>query len=268
MSRKYKGRCAFCQTYGQLTKEDPIPLWVNQVLKPYVGPGRQIISQRGKHRMHAVTHMHEKPVGSFSSMKVPVVCVTCNTGWMSRLQKAAKPILKPMILGSAVVLSETDQEVIAKWATMTALMFDKYEHHHSVTPAEMLHAFYETREVPPETRLWVAKRDLEEGSVVSHIRTIFAVTDTNDALSEDRPYSQVLTVSLGNLVVQIAVVVELGIGVPYSRDPAAQVFCSEVWPIERAVRWPPLITLTRQTFGDFANFPAFGTTFPGHDAPP
>lgn len=52
------------------------------------------------------------------------VCEGCNTGWMSRLEAVAKPILVPLIeqnrtLGS---LSAAEREIVGKWVAKTAYM--------------------------------------------------------------------------------------------------------------------------------------------------
>jgi hypothetical protein len=48
-------------------------------------------------------------------------CVGCNTGWMSRLEVAAAPILSPLIGDEPRSLSALDQMTLATWATKTVL---------------------------------------------------------------------------------------------------------------------------------------------------
>jgi hypothetical protein len=45
------------------------------------------------------------------------VCATCNTGWMERLESAARPVLQPVLLGAAPgtsrVLNPDQQAILA-----------------------------------------------------------------------------------------------------------------------------------------------------------
>jgi hypothetical protein len=60
--------------------------------------------------------------GHSGSRKISVVCDECNERWMSnQVEKAAKPILVPMITGRAGVLSLTMQRTLATWAAKTAM---------------------------------------------------------------------------------------------------------------------------------------------------
>ncbi len=52
------------------------------------------------------------------------VCTTCNTGWMSDLQNAAKSIIAPMVDGQRVSIGPADQRLTAAWATMTGITFN------------------------------------------------------------------------------------------------------------------------------------------------
>lgn len=52
------------------------------------------------------------------------VCEDCNTGWMSRLEGRAKPILVPLIEKERSIesLSREEAEIVGKWAVKTAYM--------------------------------------------------------------------------------------------------------------------------------------------------
>ena len=57
-------------------------------------------------------------------MPLKVVCALCNNGWMSRVQKAASPHLKPLVDGKWVEPSEEVQKIIASWTTMFVMVYD------------------------------------------------------------------------------------------------------------------------------------------------
>jgi hypothetical protein len=54
------------------------------------------------------------------------VCTKCNTGWMERLESAARPVLEPVLLGAAPgtsrVLNPDQQAILATWAVKTSLL--------------------------------------------------------------------------------------------------------------------------------------------------
>jgi len=54
------------------------------------------------------------------------VCENCNSGWMSQLEGAARPILIPLISGAQHPrnLDSAEKEILAKWAFKTAFALD------------------------------------------------------------------------------------------------------------------------------------------------
>jgi hypothetical protein len=52
------------------------------------------------------------------------VCESCNSGWMSKLENQAKPVLCPLIDGTRTVhaLAEEECEILSKWAAKTAFI--------------------------------------------------------------------------------------------------------------------------------------------------
>lgn len=58
---------------------------------------------------------------------VNCVCRRCNNGWMSDLEQNARPILTPLIDGTAKKITFPEQMTIAAWATKCAIAFDGME---------------------------------------------------------------------------------------------------------------------------------------------
>jgi hypothetical protein len=56
------------------------------------------------------------------SMTVRVVCSTCNSGWMSRLESDVRPALAPLLVGDSVEVEPISARVIARWCVKTALV--------------------------------------------------------------------------------------------------------------------------------------------------
>jgi hypothetical protein len=55
--------------------------------------------------------------------KARVVCGSCNTGWMSRLETAAKPYFETMLYGRGRLIHEQAQRTLSAWALKTCSVF-------------------------------------------------------------------------------------------------------------------------------------------------
>jgi hypothetical protein len=64
---------------------------------------------------------------------VRVVCSNCNNGWMSQIQKNAKPHLIPLFKGESVWLDKKTQAAIATWAMMSTITAEHIQHSPSET---------------------------------------------------------------------------------------------------------------------------------------
>jgi len=107
--------CIFCGRVVPLTREH---LWSQQLgeILPDIGPGEHIFGLTGDEASWFV--QHRPPF----SRAVKIVCAGCNNGWMSRLEKKARPFLEPTIRGDRrVTLQPEGQQVIAMWIAKTAM---------------------------------------------------------------------------------------------------------------------------------------------------
>jgi len=86
--------------------------------------------------------------GSLTSMTVRAVCVECNSGWMSRIEEEARPILMPLIVGTTTTLCEAAIRTLSEWVTLKVMVA---EHSPPPDPAIRLadkHTFYRARTIP------------------------------------------------------------------------------------------------------------------------
>jgi hypothetical protein len=51
-------------------------------------------------------------------------CTRCNNTWMSDLEAAVKPILRPLMRGKPTTVLKRQQAIIARWAAKTAMTYD------------------------------------------------------------------------------------------------------------------------------------------------
>jgi hypothetical protein len=111
----------FCgETSGRATVEHVIPRWarrtfdINGPLTLYAGDEPGAAARR---RVDDLQHLNITLRGA--------ICGDCNNGHLSRLEKAAQPLLQPMMLSAqAPTLDPAGQAVLATWAVKTVLLFE------------------------------------------------------------------------------------------------------------------------------------------------
>jgi len=107
--------CIFCGGGGPFSNEHVIPEWAAKVMK--------LKRVRVTPRKLGVAHKPYESVGSFGTTIGSVCKVTCNTGWMSELERLVQPILTPMMIPKAVVsISPDEQVVLASWLWKLAIV--------------------------------------------------------------------------------------------------------------------------------------------------
>lgn len=123
----------FCENAAN-SKEHFWPEWMH----PLIGK-KESVSYEGPYITYApwegrkVTSEKPKP-GDLLTLKIRRVCAQCNSGWMSLLENAAMPFLKPMELGQSVILSGDDAQVLARWVTMKCMVLEHLRHDTYVAP--------------------------------------------------------------------------------------------------------------------------------------
>jgi hypothetical protein len=90
---------------------------------------------------------------------IPCVCARCNNGWMSTLQKRAKPFLVPLIQGQWPTLDEWPVRSIAAWITMFSMVYEFRDPGTVAIPFEQRDEFRRSRDAPKDWRIWIAKVD-------------------------------------------------------------------------------------------------------------
>jgi hypothetical protein len=110
-------RCLFCGS-DEMTEEHLIPGWVFRAIQRTRQPRINVLRRRF-------------PSGDGDDYFGPrqdtaqLVCFSCNSGWISRLDNAASQVLKPLIRGEGpILLSTADQARIAAWCLKVALVND------------------------------------------------------------------------------------------------------------------------------------------------
>ena len=115
--------CIFCgQDFGPGRKrsaEHVFPRWIADEVGHF-DPAPHYLGLRTPDGTSVADHGTRGPF----TTTVRDVCAVCNTGWMSELEGAAKPILGPLIRGQPQKLGFWRQMLAATWATKTAMTLE------------------------------------------------------------------------------------------------------------------------------------------------
>jgi hypothetical protein len=82
---------------------------------------------------------------------------------MEQIETEARPVLIPLIQHEDAELGPLEKETLARWATLRVMMaqFLDPPGRPKAIRAERYHRFYEARELPPRSQVWIARRNGE-----------------------------------------------------------------------------------------------------------
>lgn len=151
--------CIFCGQQS-VTKAHVLPQWLEGItVKPNSLTQRRVglpPSKRREPKLYAEN--------------VRVVCQErCNGGWMNRLEDAAKEAVTSLVHGEQMSLRPLGQIAVARWASMVALLACYLQPKLHV-PRDYPALFYNFKEPPPITAVWIASYDLAGGRAESYLR--------------------------------------------------------------------------------------------------
>lgn len=191
---------------------------------------------------------------------------------MNELETQAAPILGPMMHHNAVTnLTPIMQAVLARWATMKALVFEHLHPKERLIPKSEYEAFYATRQPSQGWTIVAAnRRSLASGlgreQLVGYREQ--AATIQIDAAMEQqfrrwheegrRAYR--VTFMIGRVVFHV-----FGNNIPHTFDTMAvtEDLARRIWPVQGDVTWPPRVSI--ETVG---GMDAFHNAFNAMPQPP
>jgi len=149
-------RCVFCNSTAKKTREHIWGDW----LKEYVPPSlnKHSILYHELDKPGADPRMSERiRAGDPLNATAKIVCATCNSGWLSILQKSTKPHLAPLLQGGNAFLTPEKQEKIAAWITMATMTAEFLTHNprQIATTADQRRQFMDTCAPLDGWRIWI-----------------------------------------------------------------------------------------------------------------
>lgn len=179
-----------------------------------------------------------------ADLVVKCVCATCNSGWMSDIDEAAKPLATQMALGVTTVLETVAKQLaLARWMTKVAFMFDQTQARPLVDSGDH-HGFYETMRPPPSSMIWLGRALPPDGMFSAGGRTHGLRLETGDAAetptAADAANLYLCTVHINQLLFQVFIArPESPDGIHVDRASEGR-FVRTLWPTSFVkVVWPP-----------------------------
>ena len=244
---QFARKCIFCETRNANSREHFYSEWMHDLLP--VGPeGKYSGETIDEHPKTRAVSKHEKRTkpGELYTKKIKVVCHECNNVWMSGIEDAVKPLLTPIIRGDPITLDLKDLELIARWATLKAIVSEHDNRHTEVTPQVERTAFMTNGIIPAYFNIYLLTHKCP--SRIGYVRTSQAISLTMDGpvppLEGRQKNTQQISVILGSAMLYINAARVDGFRVE-DRLNMPSVVKLRIWPPNVApLTWPaePILT--------------------------
>ena len=183
----------------------------------------------------------EKP-GNAWTKKVRVVCETCNNGWMSRLETAAKPFLTPLITGTPCTVTAAAIQATARWIVMKVMVAEHNLKGDAVSTGEQRGSFRATLAIPGDFRIWIGRCGVG-GWQTAYWRHCATVSLSPDIMPEHRFKNlHSVTFGIGQLLVFVLHTTVSGLDLDVGLSRSGMMV--SLWPPIAPFAWPPTRTLT------------------------
>ncbi len=253
MTKPRFGPCLFCDEASRYEKEDVLPVWLAEVLRQ-MNPGMKYDSHRMRVREGRIDRQHiSRGHGSVAGVhKLPIVCRSCNGGWMSEIEQHAKPILTPLVQGLRTTLTVQDQYTVSLWMTLKSLMYELLDWSHHFIRPEYFQTFFTIRKPPPNFRVCLAEFGGGLNQVASYVR-VPLIGHESDKPPTPGPNLQLLTLIFGHLVIQSVLPFDGTVSALRYEPPTPTTTFVSIWPTQRTSTWPPRKRMSEPLFRVFAH---------------
>jgi hypothetical protein len=187
--------------------------------------------------------------GHVVQKKIYAVCGTCNSGWMSRLESAAKPVLTQLQAADSCSLDLVRQTILANWIVLKMMVVEHSIRNQAIFTQAARTAFMERREMPPNLQIWLfrcGKGRWRSGYArhASGARRIPISELPNVPTVPDNP-PNVKSVSLG--FNELFIHANFTVLADFKLDLEHDRFGVRLWPFGGgSINWPPAFTLSEE----------------------
>jgi hypothetical protein len=125
-------RCIFCGSTAPLTDEHVFSHWTHRFLPPRLMTKYRAMGSITYHDRTDIDII--KRPGDVRDWQIRCVCSdVCNNGWMRRVENKARRVMIPLITGQQIRLSPANQQIVATWAVLKAMVAEYDAHGHVTT---------------------------------------------------------------------------------------------------------------------------------------
>jgi hypothetical protein len=232
--------CIFCGG-GLLKREHLLPDWLRHVL-PSDDPVVQF-RQIGRDESDRC-EWEKKPFRE----KTRFVCKQCNSGWMSNLETASRPVLERAIRHEPCTFPDRDQAIAAAWAFKTCLVFQATQTRAGPI-APPLHFVYirRNRTPPPQAASWIGSHYRARHDPVNsvYVQRPLALEPLDDKLEEDRNIGYLCFLAVG-AVSFVVVAYRYRNRAQLTHEGPFDQAIDQIWPDpSRTLAWPPYLMMDR-----------------------
>lgn len=226
------GVCVFCGSEGPLGREHVYGQWLSKIgvdLSPqqyYASPLNEIPRDMG----------HQPPF----RQTVKNVCLSCNNGWMSKLEVIARRVLTPLIRGESATVTVDDQPAVAMWVQKTALTAmlissEAQRKNGYGLPPKLYHELYKRHgalEPLQPSQFWIGRY---AGDPAFHAVQVTPMAVRIPDIPEPAvPQAYLMTIVIGALFIQCLLFINDAIAVEMTSDLKLQL----LWPSNDDIQWP------------------------------
>jgi hypothetical protein len=196
----------------------------------------------------------QKIMGKVIEITVDSVCRECNHGWMSDLEAACAPMLKPMLKGETRGLNIANQARLAQWATKTAMTLDQ------TVPREMrvfsrdeCKQLMDRKLPPPGTGVQLA-RYAGDGVFLTFGHNDLYRSAIADPANPGPPDGHRTAIRIDQLILEVNVTSDANLDLRSVRtDGAAVNILQPIWPASAPVAWPTDVAMGDATWASFVD---------------
>jgi len=225
--------CIFCG--GRVNSEEHVrPQWLLTLMKKWL-PSKSM-------KMHSArlnkSGTVEKWVVNNPEIVTKCVCRDCNSGWMSELEVIARPVILPLIEGTAKRITLSQQIKIIAWITKCAMIFDEMSGAHFFEHQECVQFRKDLITPVDHTEVWLGYYSGQHLGGYTHHGT----GSNNAPPTPNKSYVQ--TMAFGRMVLQlIAIKPLIPVDVPVLRLKVRNGKWDHVTlrlaTYQIPIRWPP-----------------------------
>lgn len=244
--------CHFCQheftespSAHERTREHVFGDWTTPYLQSPLGPGTQIRWQaEGDERSQSAYPAFP------AQQAVQGVCKACNSGWLSEIQATAKPFLLPALKSTKRrSFGEEAQKALGLWAYRAALVAG-VKAGAAAIPVSRLHEFYEQRQPPDSTRIWLAATGQRQ---LTYINTSVIKVFPEDSEPPERANAFASVLGIGHLAFCIVCWTDIKPGGSMRRVHESFAGATiPIFPVRGPIQWPPRQAFSQQGLDQLA----------------